>query len=81
MPSLKSNRLNKNQTLKDNQCSKLMMDEENMSTVVNISCDLLEEYLQTKSNLMLVIDCRSFLAHTETHITDAINIHCPPILR
>jgi len=81
MPSLKSTRLNQKLSLKDNQCNKLIMDEENMSTIVDISCDLLEEYLQTKPNLMLVIDCRPFLAHTETHIVDAINIHCPPILR
>uniref|UniRef100_T1JQM1 protein-tyrosine-phosphatase n=1 Tax=Tetranychus urticae TaxID=32264 RepID=T1JQM1_TETUR len=65
-----------------------MMDSENMvmhsdsiTNIFDISCEVLEQYLKTKSNVMLVIDCRPFLAHNESHIVNAINVHCPPILR
>ena len=46
-----------------------------------ISPELLEQYLRTRSGLCLILDCRPFLAHNESHIASAINIHCPPILR
>ncbi|XP_046912237.2 dual specificity protein phosphatase 2 [Dermatophagoides farinae] len=30
---------------------------------------------------ILLIDCRSFLAHNESHIVHSINVFCPPFLR
>ncbi|OTF80237.1 hypothetical protein BLA29_010167 [Euroglyphus maynei] len=30
---------------------------------------------------ILLIDCRSFLAHNESHIIHSVNVFCPPFLR
>jgi hypothetical protein len=57
-----------------------------MSTgLVSLSCDNLRQLLDllsdSKSSNILILDCRPFLIHNESHIVKSINIHCPPILR
>ncbi|XP_027195818.2 dual specificity protein phosphatase 4-like [Dermatophagoides pteronyssinus] len=39
-----------------------------------------QDKLQHHSRILL-IDCRSFLAHNESHIIHSINVFCPPFLR
>ncbi|RWS06440.1 WD repeat-containing protein 46-like protein, partial [Dinothrombium tinctorium] len=50
------------------------------SGITYLSCELLEQYIN-QGSLLLLIDCRPFLVHNESHIIDAVNIHCPAILR
>lgn len=58
-----------------------------MSTgLVPITCDglrqLLDRMLESDgSSTLLVVDCRPFLTHNETHIVHSVNIHCPAIIR
>lgn len=60
--------------------------------LVSFSSDSLKQYLEHATSLTslvdstthrkpLILDCRPFLIHSESHIIDALNVHCPPILR
>ncbi|GAB6023899.1 Dual specificity protein phosphatase 4 [Chamberlinius hualienensis] len=49
-----------------------------------LSCDDLREMLTDKKDVgtsILILDCRSFLAFNECHISSAVNAYCPSILR
>ncbi|GIY18216.1 dual specificity protein phosphatase 4 [Caerostris extrusa] len=37
--------------------------------------------LDSKKHRVLALDCRSFVAYNNGHIMDAVNVHCPAILR
>lgn len=55
--------------------------------MIGLSCESLRELLslfetddcQTRN--ILIIDCRSFLAHNDAHIVNSINAFYPPFLR
>lgn len=59
-----------------------------LSNMTGLSCDHLRELLDPfdsstscESQNILIIDCRSFLAHNASHIINSINVFCPPFLR
>lgn len=53
-----------------------------METVCGVEVSEVSDVLSSSSvNRCLVIDCRSFLAFNQSRIVQAINIHCPPILK
>ncbi|XP_054168413.1 dual specificity protein phosphatase 1-like [Oppia nitens] len=57
------------------------------TTLIPISCDHLRQLIElmlsnedTPTNV-LILDCRPFLIHNDSHIAKSINIHCPAIIR
>ncbi|KAK3758114.1 hypothetical protein RRG08_006689 [Elysia crispata] len=53
-----------------------------METVCGVEVSEVPDVLSSSSvNDCLVIDCRSFLAFNQSRIVQAVNIHCPPILK
>ena len=36
---------------------------------------------QDCSQWTLLLDCRPFMAYNTGHVVDAVNVHCPPILK
>lgn len=63
------------------------------SGLVPVSSETLRQYLERGSHALLdmplvsetmkplLLDCRPFLVHGESHIAGAVNVHCPAILR
>lgn len=71
-----------------NKLSRDYYDMSNMTTNLQLSpfsCQDLIKCLESSSSSsdhhILVLDCRPFLIHNDSHITNSINIHCPPIIR
>lgn len=58
-----------------------------LANMIGLSCDNLRELLDLlepndyKTQHLLIIDCRSFLAHNDSHIINSINVFYPPFLR
>ncbi|RUS83284.1 hypothetical protein EGW08_008964 [Elysia chlorotica] len=53
-----------------------------METVCGVDVSEVPDVLSPSSvNDCLVIDCRSFLSFNQARIVQAVNIHCPPILK
>lgn len=55
-------------------------EEEEAEQAFSIDCASLAELI-TKQRKLLLLDCRPFLAYSDGHITGAVNVHCPSILR
>ena len=87
MPASKPSR-NKVFDRKDRRTVRFIKTLEMMSTgLVPITCDnlrqLLDLLLQSEGSPsnVLILDCRPFLIHNESHIVNSVNIHCPAIIR
>lgn len=53
-----------------------------MEGAVGISSDNLVQMLsRSDGESTLVLDCRPFMAYNQGHVMDAVNVHCPPILK
>ncbi|KAJ8317695.1 hypothetical protein KUTeg_005599 [Tegillarca granosa] len=51
------------------------------SIASGIECGLLAQWIRNRSERMLLLDCRPFMAFNEGHIVTSCNVHCPPILK
>lgn len=63
-------------------CSNISVDmsgvEENIANGISVS-DAVE--IVQDSDTTLVLDCRPFIAFNDSHIINALNVYCPPILK
>lgn len=63
-------------------CSNISVDmsgvEENIANGISVS-DAVE--IVQDSGTTLVLDCRPFIAFNDSHIINALNVYCPPILK
>lgn len=55
---------------------------------LSFSCENLRNHLEESSpppldeeSRILILDCRTFLAHSDRHIVNSVNVQCPAILR
>ncbi|KAK7089864.1 hypothetical protein V1264_024922 [Littorina saxatilis] len=52
-----------------------------MEGAVGLSADALVSLLSCHDQCTLVLDCRPFMAYNTGHVVEAVNVHCPPILK
>ena len=90
MPASKPSKISRNRVFdrKNRRTVQLVETFTMMSTgLVPITCDSLRQLLdhvlqnEDKPSNVLILDCRPFLIHNDSHIVNSVNIHCPAIIR
>lgn len=51
------------------------------AAVTGLSVDSLATLLSCQDRTTLVLDCRPFMSYNTGHVVEAVNVHCPSILK